>query len=342
MGAEARPGIRVALAIGVLASSLAGCGGAQQGESVEEREAREAALIRQQLRESWTPPVLLWQITVGVGEGQPSWVMASMPYGATLHDALPAPHDQILSRATQVVAEVDPGALELPALYETYHLSRRDRLDRLLGATAWGELHTELGSLLPDASLRTIRPWVLSLHVARIRMAEAEADAEQRRRVAGAASTSSVTSELIELARTRGTPTQWLDADPATYIADYEAIDQAHWVLMLREQLESTDAARTRMEHLRTAFASRDEGQVRSACEEVNDNDPEAAALQHALVGTRATRWLPEVERHVRQGGTLVAVDACTLLGENGLLALLYGSGLRIQRLGAPPGTERP
>ena len=34
----------------------------------------------------------------------------------------------------------------------------------------------------------------------------------------------------------------------------------------------------------------------------------------------------------------------CTVfvLGEGGLLALLYGTGLRIQRLGAPPGTERP
>jgi uncharacterized protein YbaP (TraB family) len=328
------------LVFGVLAE--AGCGGAQQGESAEEREAREAALIRQQLRESWTPPVLLWQVTVGVGESQPSWVMASMAYGSTLHAALPEPHDQILERASHVVAEVDPGALELPALYETYRLSRRDRLDRLLGAGPWSALHTELGELLPDATLRTIRPWVLSLHVSRIRMAEAEADAEERRRVAGAASTSSVTSELVELARTRGTATEWLDADPAVYIADLETISQDHWVLALREQLESADAARMRADRLRVAFASRDESQVRVACAEVNANDPEAAALQSQLVGARAQRWLPAVEQHVRRGGALVAIDACTLLADNGLLAQLYGTGLRIQRLGAPPGTERP
>ncbi|MBX7191851.1 MAG: TraB/GumN family protein [Sandaracinaceae bacterium] len=346
MGAEPSARSRAlaagALAVTTLLGAAWGCGGGQQTESAEEREAREAALIRQQLHDSWTPPVLLWRVTVGVGESTPSWVMAALPYGATLHDALPAPHDAILDRTTHVVAEVDPGALELPALYESYRLSRRDRLDRLLGAGAWAELRTELGQLLPEATLRTIRPWVLALHVSRIRMAEAEADADQRRRVAGAASTSSVTSELIEFARTRGTETEWLDADPTTYIADYEAIEQAHWVLTLRDELESMDAARARMEHLRTAFASRDESQVRAACAEVNANDPEATLQAHTLIGVRAQRWLPEVERQLRRGGALVAIDACTLLADNGVLALLYGTGLRIQRLGAPPGTERP
>ncbi len=326
----------------VAIGALGGCGGAQT-ESSDERDAREAALIRQQLRESWTPPVLLWQVAEGaVGEHEPSWVMAAMPYGATLHDALPAPHDEILGRATHVVAEVDPGALELPALYESYRLSRRERLDRLVGAGPWAALRTEVGALLPEATLRTIRPWVLSVHIARIRMAEAEADADDRRRVPGAASTSSVTTELIEFARTRGTATEWLDPDPTTYISDIEAIDQSHWVLALQDQLESADASRARMDHLRVAFASSDESQVRAACAEVNGNDAEAGVQLRAMVGVRAQRWLPEVEAHVRRGGALVAIDACTLLADNGLLALLYGTGLRIQRLGAPPGTERP
>lgn len=321
----------------------ASCGGAQGGESSEEREAREAALIRQQLRDSWTPPVLLWQVTVGAtGEHEPSWILASLGYGATLHSALPAPHDRILERATHVVAEVDPGALELPALYDTHRLGRRDRLDRMLGAGAWGQLRSEMGQLLPEPALRQIRPWVLALHVSRIRMAEAEADAEERRRVPGAASTSSVTSELIEVARTRGTETAWLDADPATYISDVEGIDDEHWVLALREQLESADLVRARMGHLREAYASTDEARIREVCSEASTLDPEGAVQARAIIGIRAQRWLPEVEQHVRRGGAIVAVDACTLLADNGLLALLYGTGLRIQRLGAPPGTERP
>jgi uncharacterized protein YbaP (TraB family) len=332
--------LAAALLLGALATPA--CGGAPLGESAEDREAREAVLVRERLWESWTPPVLLWQVTVGVGEGEPSWVMASMTYGATLHATLPAPHDEVLVRAARVVAEIDPGALELPALYEDHRLARRGRLDRLLGAGAWGALRTELGGLLPDTTLRSIRPWVLNLHVARVRMAEAEADADGRRRVAGAASTSSVTSELIERVRARGTATEWLDADPATYIADLEAISQDHWVLALREQLESADAARARAGRLRSAFASRDESRIRAACGETHTNDPEAAVLQSQLVGARAQRWLPTVEEHVRRGGALVLIDACNLLGEGGLLALLYGTGLRIQRLGAPPGTERP
>lgn len=346
MAADASPSstraVAVALAVLVMTQGAA-CGGAQGGESSEEREAREAALIRQQLRDSWTPPVLLWQVTVGAtGAHEPSWILASLPYGATLHSALPAPHDRILEQATHVVAEVDPAALELPALYETHRLSRRERLDRLLGAGAWGQLRTEMGQLLPDATLRQIRPWVLAMHVSRIRMAEAEALAEERRPVAGAASTASVTSELIEVARTRGTETAWLDPDPSTYIADIEAVDDDHWVLALREQLESPDTVRARMGHLREAYASTDEARIREVCGEASTLDPEGAAQARTIIGVRAQRWLPEVEQHVRRGGALVTIDACTLLADNGVLALLYGTGLRIQRLGAPPGTERP
>jgi uncharacterized protein YbaP (TraB family) len=325
------------------AALVLGCGGTQQTESSEEREARQAALIRQQLRETWTPPVLLWQVAVGTpGESEPSWILASLPYGATLHDALPEPHDRVVERATRVVLEVDPGSLELPALYETYHLGRRDRLDRMLGATAWGQLRTEMGGLLPDAQLRQLQPWVLTLHIGRIRMAEAEATAEGRRIVAGAASTASVSNELLEQARRRGTETAWLDPDPSTYIADLEEIGTDHWVLALREELESVEAVRARMGQLRDAYASTDENRIREACATPSTIDPELVTLERAVVAARATRWLPIVEQHARRGGTLIAVEACTLLQDDGLLAQLYGTGLRIQRLGAPPGTERP
>lgn len=346
MGAEGSPswGRSVSVALAALSlTCVAACGGAQSGESSEEREAREAALIREQLRASWTPPVLLWQVTVGAtGEHEPSWILASLGYGATLHAALPEPHDRILEQATHVVAEVDPAALELPALYDTHRLGRRDRLDRMLGAGAWSQLRTDMAQLLPDATLRQIRPWVLAMHVSRIRMAQAEAIAEERRVVEGAVSTASVTSELIEVARRRGTETAWLDPDPATYIADIEAVADAHWVLALREQLESVDTVRARMAHLREAYASTDEARIREVCAEANTLDPEGATQTRVIIGVRAQRWLPEVEQHVRRGGALVSIDACTLLADNGLLALLYGTGLRIQRLGAPPGTERP
>ncbi len=321
---------------------LAGCGGAPRGESSEERERREAALMREELRASWTPPVLLWQVSVAASDGAPSFVLASMPYGTTLSSALPAPHDELLGRVTSLVVDVDPSALELPALYDTYRLPRRERLDRLLGASAWTALVGEVGALLPESALRTIEPWVLTLHVERVRMAEAEADADERRRVPGAVSTSSMTSELVEEARRRGTTIGWIDDDPATYIGDLTSVARAHWVLALRELLEDTDAARTRAEHLRAAYASRDEGQLRAACEEVGANDPDAGEVRRELLAHRAERWLPAVEGHLRHGGTLVALDACTLVADGGLLSLLYGTGLGVQRLGAAPGTERP
>lgn len=287
--------------------------------------------------ESRTPPVLLWQVTAGAAD-EPSWILASLSFGADLSSALPAPHDRVLERAGRIVADVDPAALELPALYDAYRLGRHERLDRMLGAPAWVHLRSEVGALLPEATLRQIRPWVLALHFTRVRMAEAEASPASP--ATGAGSTSNLTRELIERARASGRPTEWLDPDPATHVADLERLPGSFWILALREALEAPEAVRARLVGIRDAYRSRHEGRVREACAAPSTLDADAPGHTSTLIATRVQRWLPEVERQLRRGGALVAVDACILLAENGLLAALYGTGLRIRRLGGAPEAD--
>lgn len=325
--------------IGVLTSA---CGASQSAEQLREQEAREDALMRYEARARWTPPVLLWQVSDAGGERAPSWLLATLPFGATLPSALPAPHDEVLEQARSVVIDVDPSVLDLEFLAERHPLPRRERLDRLLGAGAYAALEAIVGQRLPAARLRAIEPWVASLHVTRVRMAEAEADAEGRRRVAGAVSSSSMVHELAEVARRRGLTLAELDADPTVYLQDLQVIARPHWVLALQAQLEQPDWDRERARALREAYESRDEARIAEACGQVNENDADATRERRTLLGVRAQRWLPDVEAALRRGGTLVAIDVCSVVPDNGLLSLLYGTGLHVQRLGAPAGTERP
>jgi uncharacterized protein YbaP (TraB family) len=262
-----------------------------------------------------------------------------MPYGLELPDALPAPHDEVPSRAEYVFIDRDPEAFALDALQSSQRLARRERLDRMLPAASWASLR----ELMPDtaeAELRQIKPWVLSLHIERVRAAEAHAIGESRPPVLGVPSSASMLRELVLEARSHGHQLGTLDS-PETAIAEFDGSPSALWAERLQFELSNPDVSRGRAIDMRRAYLSRNESQIREACAASAGTD--ALRTQHnTLVQQRATRWLPIIETSARRGSTFVAVDVCTLLGEHGLLEQLYTTGLRIERLGAAPGTERP
>lgn len=329
------------LALFALPSLGAACGGGRYVPTEEETHAREAAIQRQADRAAWTPPVLLWQLQPGVpGEDGPSWILGSLPYGVELPDALPAPHDEVPSRAEYVFVDRDPEAFTLEALQASQRLNRRERLDRMLPAASWASLR-ELMEGTSESELRQLKPWLLWLHIDRVRAAEAHAIGESRPPVLGVPSSASMLRELLLEARSHGHQLGSLDT-PETAIAEFDASPSVLWAQRLGFELSNPDVSRGRAIDMRRAYLSRDETQIRAAC--LASVGPEEAVIaQHnALVSARAARWLPVIETSARRGSTFVAVDVCTLLGENGLLEQLYTTGLRIERLGAAPGTERP
>ncbi len=318
------------------------CGGSSRYVPTEEEtQAREAAIQRQTDRAAWTPPVLLWQLQPGIpGEDGPSWVVGSMPYGLELPDALPAPHDEIPSRAEYVFVDQDPASFTLEALQASQRLSRRERLDRMMPAASWTNLR-ELMTSTSESDLRQIKPWLLWLHLGRVRAAEAHAIGEGRPPVLGVPSSASMLRELHLEAQRHGHQLGSLDTVELA-IAEFDQSPSALWIERVQFELANPDVSRGRAIDMRRAYLSRDEDQIRAACLASVGTDEAVLAQHNALVNARATRWLPIIEASARRGSTFVAVDVCTLLGEHGLLEQLYTTGLRIERLGSAPGTERP
>ena len=326
------------LALPVLGTA---CGGGRYVPTAEETLAREVAIQHETERAAWTPPVLLWQLQPGIpGEDGPSWVLGSMPYGLELPDALPAPHDEVPSRAEYVFIDQDPESFTLEALQASQRMSRRERLDRMMPAASWTNLR-ELMASTAESDLRQIKPWLLWLHLGRIRAAEAHAIGEGRPPVLGIPSSASMLRELNLEARSHGHQLGTLDSVEFA-IAEYDQTPPALWIERVQFELANPDVSRGRAIDMRRAYLSRDEAQIRSACLASVGTDEAVLAQHNALVTARATRWLPIIEASARRGSTFVAIDVCTLLGEHGLLEQLYGTGLRIERLGSVPGTERP
>ena len=316
-------------------------GGSRYVPTEQETHAREVAIRREADRAAWTPSVLLWQLQPGVpGEDGPSWILGSMPYGIELPDALPAPHDEIPSRAEYVFVDRDPESFTLDALEASQRAGRRDRLDRMIPAASW----TTLRELMPDtqeAELRQIKPWVLWLHVERVRAAEAHAIGESRPPVLGVPSSASMVRELVLETRSHGHQLATLDS-VETVIAELDSAPASFWADRLQFELANPDVSRGRAIDMRRAYLSRDEAQIRQACLSSVGSEEAALAQHNAFVRARAARWVPLIETSARRGSTFVVVDVCTLLGAEGLLEQLYTTGLRIERLGAAPGTERP
>ena len=331
----------LALSLLALPSLSTACGGSPYVASEDETHAREAAIQRQTDRAAWTPPVLLWQLQPGIpGEDGPSWIVGSMAYGLELPDALPAPHGEIPSRAEYVFVDQDPESFTLEALRASQRLSRRDRLDRMMPPASWTNLR-ELMTSTSESDLRQIKPWLLWLHLSRVRAAEAHAIGEGRPPVLGVPSSASMLRELHLEARRHGHQLGTLDSVEMA-IAEFDHFPPALWIQRVQLELVNPDVSRGRAIDMRRAYLSRDEDQIRAACLASVGTDEPVLAQHHALVSARASRWLPIIEASARRGSTFVAVDVCTLLGEHGLIEQLYGTGLRIERLGAAPGTERP
>ncbi|MDO5059989.1 MAG: TraB/GumN family protein, partial [Neisseria sp.] len=49
------------------------------------------------------------------------------------------------------------------------------------------------------------------------------------------------------------------------------------------------------------------------------------------LLARRNRNWLPEINRHLNEGGRLIAVGALHLYGKNGLVSLLRGDGWTVE-----------
>jgi uncharacterized protein YbaP (TraB family) len=320
----------------------AGCGGSAprqvDQDDVSRQETLEESRLAQRQRDEWTPPVLLWEL----GHGQATSVLfAALPYGTTMRHALPEPHDGRLELAERVVVVHDPRALRLESAEgESALMGRRDRLDRMLEPEAWAALRAQMGPQPADEVLRRMQPSLLIEHLMRVRMAEIEAEADGRAPVAFAASTSSVMGDVLEWAVAQGVPVVALE-EPAAAMARIAALPREAALERLGAVLADPDALRAAHGAVRTAYLASDDAGLARACAGIDGEGAYAEAARAARAEV-LDRWAPVVQEQLAEGDAFVIVDACSAVGDGGMLARLAAAGVAARRLGAPPGSAPP
>lgn len=325
-----------------VAALVGACGGSQRRtvdqDDVSRQEALEETRLAERQREAWTPPVLLWELG---DEANASYLLAALPFGTTMRHALPEPHDGSLDLARVVVATFDPREVApLAGIPEAALMGRRERLDRMLGPEGWASLRAELGPGIADETLRRIPPMLLVEHIVRVRMAEAEAEADGRAPVPHAASTSSVIGDVLEWARAHGVEVQTLDTreQSAERLA---AIPHEVALEGLQDALAQREAWRERWGAVRGAYAGADDRALAAACA-ATLGEGALAEARRAQRAERIAAWAAQISAQIAQGRAFVAIPACDVVGEDGALASIGASGLRVRRLGAPPGSAPP
>ncbi|UJR82396.1 Hypothetical protein I5071_44610 [Sandaracinus amylolyticus] len=333
--------MRRACVIGLVVA-LCACGGSAprrvESADVSRQETLEETRLAERQRDAWTPPVLLWEIG---DEAEASYVHAALPFGTTMRHALPEPHDGALDLSRAIVTTFDPReAVPLDQVPESALMGRRDRLDRMLGAEEWTALRAQLGPALPDESLRRIPPMILVEHLVRVRMAEVEAEADGRNPVPHAISTSSVIGDVLAWARMQGAPIVAIDTHEQA-AARLAAIPREASLEGLRDALANVEAWRARWSTLRSAYASADDHALASACE-ASLGEGALADARRAERAARIDAWSALITAQLEEGRAFVALPACDVVGEDGALARIAASGVRVRRLGAAPGSAPP
>jgi uncharacterized protein YbaP (TraB family) len=250
--------------------------------------------------------------------------LGTVHLGVSLDEAL-AGHVEVVDGARIVVLEIDASGVEPSALAEAGRLPAGERLDRIVGPTAFERLIEELGAEVPPELLRQLRPWVVLSALEEHRIAA----------VVDGGLPLPMDVDVHHRALAVGAPLRFLET-PAQQVAAMNAIPDDVFADDLVALLDDLPNAGEDLSALLASYRAGDAERLEAMFFDP-DHLREAPELHETLIVRRNEAWLPLLVQELRRGGAFVAVGLAHLLGRDGLLAGLRGAGLRIDRIGGPP-----
>lgn len=247
----------------------------------------------------------------------PSYLFATIHYGSVDELALNRVGLRDYLGRTRVLINEVSGAEQWRDEYEPYRrLSPGQSLRGLLGEPAFAALQAQLPALAA-AELDGLKPWVA------MSMLEMPGEPAQ----------DSIDVQLEDWARADGLRIVHLENLPEQ-LAALDCVPAAEYALVLGQRLRGGwsfehEAARTLGYYQRRELPA-----WHAEIERMPGLQGDAIAVEqrarHCLIEARNARWLPQLERLLRQGDCFVAVGAIHLTGEHGLLAQLSQRGFAV------------
>lgn len=255
--------------------------------------------------------------TLPAATAAPSYLFATIHYGGIDELALSrAGLRDYLGRTRVLINEVS-GAEQWRDEYEPYRrLSPGQSLRGLLGEPAFAALQAQLPALAA-AELDGLKPWVV--------MSLLEMPGEPAQ--------DSIDVQLEDWAREDGLRIVHLENLPEQ-LAALDCVPAVEYALVLGQRLQGGWSFRQEAARTLGYYQRRELPAWYAEIERMPGLQGDAITVEqrarHCLIEARNARWLPLLERLLRQGNCFVAVGAIHLTGEHGLLAQLSQRGFTV------------
>jgi uncharacterized protein YbaP (TraB family) len=182
-----------------------------------------------------------------------------------------------------------------------------------LAAKRAQELGVDIRALSP------LKPWVVALTMASLQLQKLGFDPN-----------SGVDRYLASRAKVAGKPIAGLET-AAFQIALMDQLSAGDQESMLRQSLREMDLLDKGLDRIVRAWAA---GDVHGLEKLLLDAMREYPAVHQKIIVDRNRRWLPEIERIIKQGeSALVVVGAAHLVGKEGVIELLKARGYTLEQM---------
>lgn len=271
------------------------------------------------------PPVpLLWKVQGR--DGQTVWLLGSFHLLTAADYPLAHEVDAAFADARRVVFELPPDEANSPALQAAMLRAATRKagssLQDELGADAWRKLGDWCArSGVPLEAMANYKPWFVGLTVSIVSMTRQGLQPEL-----------GLDRHFMAAATQAGKQTAGLES-AAEQIALLDGMSPAEQAQMLSEALDQDGSGENESRQLHALWRRGDADALWNGM--AKKMQLAYPALYRRINVERNDRWLPEVERYLRdgQGDTLVAVGSLHLLGSDGVVEKLRVRGYAVQRV---------
>ena len=231
---------------------------------------------------------------------------------------LPAAFDRAYAAAKTIVMEIDLSSLDPTAVQDfmlQHGVLKGTTLQQQLGAQRYGKLTAEAARLgLPMAALDQLAPWAIALSLTDLEYLQLGYDPEQ-----------GVEMQIERRAQQDGKPILGLET-LEQQLGQLEGLTSSQQTRFLELTLEDMQDADHDTDELLRAWRS---GDTQHLADLMSREYREFPELYRALVTDRNARWLPQIERFLRDDHDyMVVVGALHLVGRDGLLELARRDGI--------------
>lgn len=237
---------------------------------------------------------------------------------------LPAAFDRAYASSHALIMELDLGKVDPTEaagwMMEHGTLPQGNNLRKTIGDERYRRVNAEAARLgVPMEMADQFAPWVLGLQLMEVQYAQLGFDSQ-----------SGVEEQLSHRAQTDGKPTSGLEtlSEQLSLFAALSPENQAKFLDLVVTELHDVGS------DTQTVVTAWRAGNAAKLASLLGDEYKSFPALYRTLVSDRNRRWVPQIEKLLKEkDNVFVVVGALHLVGDGGLLELMRHDGFKAEQL---------